>query len=144
MDTGLTTVISRRPSWFLSISAFASDLEITCLNHFVQMLPKLMLSSAHPGFEAIMVRKILHNILLFDGLRNVAIACGAAHLWMSMKQPRMNELALSRYYRAIREVSRALPSIDGSGKEHYEAVQTAIMFLYIHGVSCWETHSIGD
>lgn len=135
LDLSFVTDISCGPSWLFKSAPIASDLELVCFNYFLEKIPKLLLSSAHPGFEATMVREIFHKVFLFDGLWNVAIACGAACLSSTTSQPQISDLGVSRYYASIGQVSRALPSIDSSSNEHYAAVQTAIMFLYIHGVS---------
>ena len=124
-----------QPSNPVGCDTFASDLERDCFRHFLIILPKLMLSSAHPGFLENLIPEIVQKVLIFDGLKNAAVACGAANLHLSTLSPQLNDFALSCYYRAVGQVSKTLPFVESSGSELYEAVQIATIFLYIHGVS---------
>lgn len=133
-----------QPFGGVGCATFASDLERDCFRHFLVILPKLVLSSAHPGFVGNLVPEIVHKVLIFDGMKDAAVACGAANLHLSTSNPQMNDFALSYYYRAVGQVSKTLPFVHSSSSELYEAVQAAIIFLYIHGVSIEKSNAVAS
>ena len=115
---------------------FTSDLEVDCFRHFLdEFLPLLLLSSAHPGFQSAYIPEVVHMSLEFDGLRDVALACGASHLHVSTANLQMHEAGIMYYSRAVSRVNRALGNIDWSRDRYNDAVLVCITFLYIHGVS---------
>jgi hypothetical protein len=120
----------------LNSNKFNSDLEVDCFRHFLDgFLPLLLLSSAHPGFRTTYIPEVVHMLLEFDGLRDIALACGASHLHASTANLRMHEAGIMYYSRAVSQVSRALDNIDWSRDGFNDAVLCCITFLYIHGVS---------
>ncbi|EXJ91179.1 hypothetical protein A1O1_04288 [Capronia coronata CBS 617.96] len=122
---------------------FKSDLEVDCMRHFFDgFLPLLILSNAHPGFYSAYVPEVVDMLLQFDGLKDVALACGASHLHLATGSPQMNESGLVYYSRAVSKVNQALNKIDWSRDDYNVAVLLAITFLYIHGA--FALHTNGD
>lgn len=115
---------------------FTSDLEVDCFRHFLEeFLPLLLLSSAHPGFQSAYIPEVVHMLLEFDGLRDVALACGASHLHVSTANLQMHEAGIMYYSRAVSKVNQVLGNIDWSRDRYNDAILICITFLYIHGVS---------
>jgi hypothetical protein len=115
---------------------FKSDLELDCFRHFIDgFLPLLLLSSAHPGFQSQYIPEVVDMLLQFDGLKDVALACGASHMHLVTGSSQMNEAGIKYYSRAVSHVNRALSNIDWSRDSFNDALLVCITFLYIHGVS---------
>lgn len=74
-------------------------------------------------------------ILEFDGLKNVALACGATRINALSESSEMRAAELSFYSLAITDVNHALLKVDWNSEETDDAVLLAVIFLYIHGVS---------
>lgn len=106
------------------------------MRHFLDgFLPLLILSNAHPGFSSAYVPEVVDMLLQFDGLKDVAVACGASHMHLVTGSQRMNAAGIMYYSRAVAKVNQALNNIDWSRDDYNVAVLMAITFLYIHGVS---------
>ena len=120
----------------LEKTLFRSDVEAVLYQHFFYALyPHLILSSAHPGFHTGYVLEFVDKVFFFDGLRHVVFACAASHMYLVSEKTQLHELSLTYYSRAVSDVNRALDGIDSIGDKSCDALLTAIIFLYIHGVS---------
>ncbi|KIW14423.1 hypothetical protein PV08_07206 [Exophiala spinifera] len=73
-------------------------------------------------------------LLEFDGLKDIALACGAAHLHTATGNMQLQEAGFAYYSRATSQVSRALSNIDWSRDQYNDAVSMTVTFLYIHGL----------
>ncbi|KIX03953.1 uncharacterized protein Z518_07506 [Rhinocladiella mackenziei CBS 650.93] len=120
---------------------FKSDLEMDCFRQFVNgFLPLLILTNTHPGFKSEFIPEVVDMILQFDGLKDIALACGASRLHALSGRTEMNEAGIIYYSRAMSEVHQALNSIDWSREVFSDAVLMAIIFLYVHGVFTIDTY----
>lgn len=99
------------------------------------MLPQLILSSSHQGFHSQYVPELVDMIINFDGLKNIALACGATRINALSETSEMRAAELSFYSLALTDVNHALVKVDWNSEETDDAVLLAVIFLYIHGVS---------
>jgi len=115
---------------------FRCNVETALYQHFFyEFYPRLILSGAHPAFHAVYVPEFVEMVFAFDGVRNVVLACAASHMDMIVESPWLHELSLTYYSRAVSDVNRALDGINSIGDRSCDALLTAIIFLYIRGVS---------
>ncbi|KIW93364.1 uncharacterized protein Z519_05969 [Cladophialophora bantiana CBS 173.52] len=114
---------------------FKSDLEVDCFRHFLDgFLPLLILSNTHPGFQSQFIPEVVEMLLQFEGMRDIALACGASRMHLLTGNVQMNEVGIRYYARAVSEVNRSLSMIDWGRDDFNDALLVAIIFLYIHGV----------
>lgn len=99
------------------------------------MLPILILSNSHPGFQAQHMPELWEMIVDFDGLKNVALACGATRITALSESPEVRATELNFYSAAVTQVNHALVKVDWNNEESDDAILMAVVFLYIHGVS---------
>jgi hypothetical protein len=115
---------------------FKSDLELDCFHKFMKcMLPPLILSSSHQGFHAQHMPELVEMIVDFDGLKNIALACGATRINALSESSELRVAELIFYSLAVTDVNHALVKVDWNSEETGDAVLLAVVFLYIHGVS---------
>ncbi|OAL28862.1 hypothetical protein AYO20_09342 [Fonsecaea nubica] len=112
-----------------------SDLEVACCRHFLDgFLPLLILSNTHPGFQSQLIPEMVGMLLQFEGMKDVALACGASRMHLLTGSAQMHEAGLRYYARAVSEVNRSLSKIDWGRDDFNDALLVAIIHLYIHGV----------
>ncbi|KEF54492.1 uncharacterized protein A1O9_09659 [Exophiala aquamarina CBS 119918] len=125
----------------ISAQVFKSDLELACFQKFMKdMLPIVILSNSHAGFQAQHLPELVEMMVDFGGLKNIALACGATRIAALSEVPELSAAGLSFYAAAVTQVNHALVKVDWSNKESDDAILIAVIFLYIHGVFSVDTN----
>lgn len=95
----------------------------------------LVLPGAHPGFNHILIGKLVEHSAYFEGLKAILVANGASCLYSSTRHPSFYEISLTYYATGVSQVSSALSNTEHRSARLDDALLLSIMYLYIHGVS---------
>ncbi|KAF2260878.1 hypothetical protein CC78DRAFT_522587 [Lojkania enalia] len=108
------------------------DLELTISRHFIEKYyGLLLLPNCHPAFYDGWITEIQYLMLQHKSLHFSVLANGASHLHFIDASNQMQELALTYYSNALRNLSDLLAK--SSRLENHNGLLMSVMLLYLHG-----------
>ncbi len=111
------------------------DLESAISRHFVDKFYRLLLlPNCHAAFYKGWITEIQHLMVQHKSLLYAVLACAASHLYLRDSSWQMQELALTYYSKAIREVSGVLAAENSRQITNHDGLLMSVMLLYLHGV----------
>jgi hypothetical protein len=108
------------------------DLELVISRHFIERYyGLLLLPNCHPDFFDGWITEIQYLMVKHKSLHYSVLANGASHLHLLDKNNNMQELALSYYSSALKDLSRLLTH--QARVENHNGLLMSVMLLYLHG-----------
>ncbi|KAH8180153.1 fungal specific transcription factor domain-containing protein [Sarocladium implicatum] len=129
--------VASEPSFVLEADAahklISRDIEAALSLHFDTEYAQLILPpGGHPKFFDKWAGELHVMRIEFKAFSYAALACSASHLHHKNLSGQMQELALTYYSHAIRQLAQLLAS-NAAGIEHHNGVIMAILTLCMHG-----------
>jgi hypothetical protein len=120
------------PSESIARCDMSLNLEIAISQHFVDKYHDfLLLPNCHPCFFDGWITEIQHLMAEDKSLRYSVLANGASHLYLTDENTNMQQLALTYYSKAIRELSKLLST--ERQLENHNGLLVSVILLYLHG-----------
>lgn len=132
------TQIGSEPAFTLEADAvhklISRDIESVLSMHFEGEYARLIIPpGGHPRFFDKWAGELHVMRSEFKAFSYAAMACSASHLHYKNLSGQMQELALTYYCHALRQLAQLLAS-NSTGIEHHNGVIMAILTLCMHGV----------
>lgn len=109
------------------------DIEIAISRHFIEKYyGLLLLPNCHPDFYDGWITEIQYLMINHESLRYSVLANGASHLHFIKSSKPMQELALTYYSNALKDLSSLLAR--PFELENHNGLLMSTMLLYLHGV----------